>query len=171
MDSNTDQFLNVFHRTKKKLYNFVLKMTYDRMLTEDIVQDVYVKLLESLENIKSFSSAEFWLFKTARNEIYQYYRKKRIHTDRFNPVDIDTVEITSDESLEEKLEREDIRYHLNQQLILIPAEQKEVFLLKEYGGFSYKEISLMMNIDVDLVKSRLHKVRKKIIDRISKIIN
>ena len=57
------------------------------------------------------------------------------------------------------------------QLMYMPAEQKEVFLLKEYGGFSYKEISEMVNIDIELVKSRLHKVRKKIIDRLSRIIN
>jgi RNA polymerase sigma-70 factor, ECF subfamily len=171
LNSRTDDFLSVFHGTKKKIYNFVLKMTYDKMLTEDIVQDVYLKFLESIDKIKSPSSAEFWLFTTARNEIYQYYRKKMIHTDKYNPVDVDNIEIGSDESLEDKMELDDIRNHLNNELMFIPAEQKEVFLLKEYGGFSYKEISDIMNIDVDLVKSRLHKVRKKIIERISKIIN
>jgi RNA polymerase sigma factor (sigma-70 family) len=171
LNPETDDFLNIFHRTKKKIYNFVLKMTFDRMLTEDIVQDVYMKFFVSIDRLKSFSSAEIWLFTTARNEIYQYYRKKKIHIDKFNPVDIDNVDIISDESIEDKLEREDIRNHLNEQLMFMPAEQKEVFLLKEYGGFSYKEISEMMNIDIELVKSRLHKVRKKIIDRISRIIN
>jgi RNA polymerase sigma-70 factor (ECF subfamily) len=171
LDSKTDYFLDIFHRTKKKIYNFVLKMTYDRMLTEDIVQDVYVKFFESMDNIKSFASSEFWLFRTARNEIYQYYRKKKVHIDKFNPADVDEVEISSTESIEDNLEREDIRDRINEQLMFIPAEQKEVFLLKEYGGFSYKEISEMMQIDVELVKSRLFKVRKKMIDKISKIIN
>lgn len=94
-----------------------------------------------------------------------------IHTDKYSPIDVDNIELGTDESLEDKLEMDDIRNHLNKELMFIPAEQKEVFLLKEYGGFSYKEISSIMNIDVDLVKSRLHKVRKKIIERISKIIN
>lgn len=146
-------------------------MTYDRMLTEDIVQDVYVKFFESIDNLKSFSGSEIWLFTTARNEIYRYYRKKKVHTDKYNPVDVDKVEISSTESIEDNLEREDIRNLINEQLMFIPAEQKEVFLLKEYGGFSYKEISEMMNINVELVKSRLFKVRKRMIDRISKIIN
>lgn len=171
MDYKTDYFLDVFHRTKKKIYNFVLKMTYDRMMTEDIVQDVYLKFFESMDKLTSSSSAEIWLFTTARNQIYQYYRKKKIHTDKFNPEDIDTVELSSEESLEDQLELRDIRNHLQDELMYIPPEQKEVFLLKEFGGLSYKEISEMLNIDVELVKSRLHKVRKKIIDRISKIIN
>jgi len=116
-------------------------------------------------------SAEVWLFTTARNEIYQYYRKKKIHVDKYNPRDIDKVEMSSEESLEYDLEIEDIRNHINEQLIFIPVDQKEVFLLKVYGGFSYREISNMMNIDIELVKSRLHKVRKKMVDRISKLIN
>ena len=52
----------------------------------------------------------------------------------------------------------------------MPVEQREVFLLKEYGRFSYKEIAGMMEIDVELVKSRLHKTREKLIKRMSKII-
>ncbi len=171
MDQKTDYFLNIFQRTRKKLFNFILKMTYDRLMTEDIIQDVYMKFFESIENLKTVQVAEVWLFTTARNEIYQYYRKKKIHVDKYNPSDIDKVELTSEESLEYDLEIEDIRNHINGQLIFIPAEQKEVFLLKEYGGFTYKEIAQMMDIDIELVKSRLHKVRKKMIDRISKLLN
>lgn len=171
MDYKTDLFLNIFHSTKKKIYNYVLRMTYDRMMSEDIVQDVYMKFFESIDKLNSSSRAEIWLFTTARNEIYQYYRKKKIHMDKFNPEDIDNVDLSSGESIEDQLELKDIRNHLQDELMFIPPEQKEVFLLKEYGGLSYKEISEMMNIDVELVKSRLHKVRKKIIDRISRIIN
>ena len=171
MDHKRDFFLNIFHSTKKKIYNFVLKMTYDRMMTEDIVQDVYLKFFESIDTLNSLSRAEIWLFTTARNEIYQYYRKKKIHMDKFNPEDIDNIELRSGESLEDQLELRDIREHLQDELMFIPPEQKEVFLLKEYGGLSYKEIAEMMNIDIELVKSRLYKVRRKIIDRISKIIN
>lgn len=171
MDYKTDFFLDIFHSTKKKIFNFVLKMTNDRMMTEDIVQDVYLKFFESFDKLNSAPSAEIWLFTTARNEIYQYYRKKKIHMDKFNPEDIDNVELGTAESLEDQLEMKDIRNHIQNELMFIPPEQKEVFLLKEYGGLSYNEIAEMINIDVELVKSRLHKVRKKIIDRISKIIN
>jgi RNA polymerase sigma-70 factor (ECF subfamily) len=171
LDYKTDFFLEIFHRTKKKIYNFVLKMTYDKMMTEDIVQDVFLKFFESINKLNSSSSAEIWLFTTARNEVFQYYRKKKIHTDKFNPEDIDNLKLSSEESLEDQLELRDIRNHLQDELMYISPEQKEVFLLKEFGGLSYKEISEILNIDVELVKSRLHKVRRKIIDRISKIIN
>ena len=53
----------------------------------------------------------------------------------------------------------------------IAIEQRDVFLLKEYSGFSYKEIANMMNIDEELVKSRLYKTRQKLINRLSKVVN
>jgi len=146
-------------------------MTYDRMLSEDIVQNVYLKLFESMDKIESASSVEFWLFTTARNEIYHYYRNKKIHSDKYDYTNLEDVDITSDESIEDIVEKADIRDHLDEQLRFMPMEQKEVFLLKEFGGYSYKEISTILNIDAELVKSRLHKVRKKIINRISRLIN
>lgn len=171
MDPKEYNFKVIFHRTKKKLYNFVLKMTYDRMLTDDIVQNVYLKLFESLEKIVTPSSIDYWLFRTARNEVYQFYRGKKIHIDIYGREDINETDIVSDESIEDTIENADLRIHLEEQLMYMPPEQKEVFLLKEYGGFSYSEISDLLNIDVGLVKSRLNKVRKKLIQRISKIIN
>jgi RNA polymerase sigma factor (sigma-70 family) len=48
--------------------------------------------------------------------------------------------------------------------------QRDVFLLKEYGGLSYKEISVMMGINEELVKSRLHKTRQKLIRKLSPYI-
>ncbi len=146
-------------------------MTYDRMLTEDIVQNVYLKLFESLEKIEVPSSIDFWIFKTARNQVYQFYRTKKIRIDLYKSEDVDEIELASDESIEDAVENADLRTHLEEQLKFMPVEQKEVFLLREYGGFSYNEISELLNIDIELVKSRLNKVRKKLIQRISKIIN
>ncbi|MDZ7763196.1 MAG: sigma factor-like helix-turn-helix DNA-binding protein [Melioribacteraceae bacterium] len=52
----------------------------------------------------------------------------------------------------------------------LPEEQKEVFVMKEYGGLSYKEISAALEIDENLVRSRLLKPRQKLIKRLSKVL-
>ncbi len=166
-----DTFTEIFNRTKRKIFNFVLKMTSDRMLAEDITQNIFMKFFESLDYIKDLQSVEFWLFKTARNEVYQVYRRKKIHVDQYGVDDIDNVELESGESPQDSLEQKDLKQIIDSQLESMPAEQKEVYLLKEYGGFSYHEIALMLGTDEDLVKSRLHKARQKLIKRISKLIN
>jgi RNA polymerase sigma-70 factor, ECF subfamily len=143
-------------------------MTSDQMLSEDIVQDVYLKFYEAMDHVEH---PEFWIYKTARNEVYQYYRKKNIHKDQFNVEDVEELEIQSEESLVKNIENEDLKILLKELISLLPLEQREVFLLKEYAELSYKEISTVLEIDEELVKSRLHKARQKLIKKISKLIN
>ena len=143
-------------------------MTSDKMLSEDIVQNVYLKFFEYMNKVEK---PEFWLYKTARNEVYQYFRKKNIHKDQFNVTDIEDVEIESNESLEETIENSDLKNLIHDLLLRLPAGQREVFLLKEYSGLSYKEISSILEIEEELVKSRLYKVRQKLVIKISKYIN
>lgn len=164
------EFTLIFNRFKKKLYNYVLKMTEDIMLTEDIVQDIFVKLYQNLDNIRSKENINFWLFTTARNEVYGYYRKKRIRSDQFGVEDPDEIEIESEESIENEFEKKEMKELILFELNNLPVEQREVFILKEYSGLKYTEIGDVLGIDEKLVKSRLNKVRNKLINKISKLI-
>ena len=173
MTDNTENIVDftlVFNRFKKKLYNYVLKMTEDIMLTEDIVQDIFLKLYQNINSIRSKENINYWLFTTARNEVYGYYRRKRIRTDQYNVEDTNEVEIVSEESLEYEIEKKEIKELMINELNKLPVEQREVFILKEYSGLKYTEIGDILGIEEKLVKSRLNKVRTKIINKISKLI-
>ncbi|MEN8194339.1 MAG: sigma-70 family RNA polymerase sigma factor, partial [Bacteroidota bacterium] len=78
------------------------------------------------------------------------------------------IEEESDENIEQIFEQKELRIMILSELETIPIEQKDVFLLKEYGGLSYKEIAKLNDIDENLVKARLYKVRQKLIKRLSK---
>ena len=145
-------------------------MVQDRMLCDDIIQDVFMKLYKNLDRIRNKNSILFWLFKTTRNEIYDYYRSKYIRVDQFNVADSDDIELESGESLELEIEHKDLKKMIFAELDKMDVAQKEVYLLKEYGGLSYKEISAVLGIDENLVKSRLYKTRQKLIKRFEKII-
>ena len=54
---------------------------------------------------------------------------------------------------------------------LMNIEFREVFILREYTGLSYKEIASLLEIDEDLVKSRLYKARQKLVNKISKLVD
>lgn len=146
-------------------------MVPDRMMCEDIIQGVFLKYFENLDNIKNKNSSTFWLFKSARNEIYTYYRRKKIRVDQFNVLDADDIEIDADENIPDEYERKELKEIIMKILETLPVEQKEVFYLKEYGGLSYKEISAVMDIDENLVKSRLFKTRQKLVRIIRAAIN
>ena len=146
-------------------------MVNDRMLTEDIVQNVFLKLFENLNSIKNKNNISYWLFTTARNEIYRYYRSKKSRVDQFNVYDTEEIEMEFPENLEDIFEVKEMKELIINELDNISVEQREPFIMKEFGGLSYKEIASIMDIDENTVKSRLYKTRQKLIQRISKIVN
>lgn len=167
---NIIEFTLVFNKYKTKLFNYIIKMIPDRMTGEDILQDVFLKFYQNIDSIKNKNSILFWLFTTARNEIYMYYRSKKIKADQFNVEDSDALEIKNNNNPADIFDLKEMKEIINNELHLFPIEQKEVFIMKEYGNLTYKEISSILKIDENLVKSRLYKIRQKLIERISKII-
>ena len=168
---NIVEFTLIYNQHKAKLYNYACKMLNDRMMCEDIIQNVFIKFFENMYRIRNNERVDVWLFKTTRNEIYTVYRNKKTHIDQFSVLNADEVDIDSYVKLDEDFEWKEMNQLVMKELDKIAIEQRDVFLLKEYSGFSYKEIAGMMNIDEELVKSRLYKTRQKLINRLSKVVN
>ena len=146
-------------------------MTQNQLVCEDIVQNVFMKLFEHFYSIRNKESIGGWIFKTARNEIYTFYRGKNSKIDQFNTADPDEIEIKSPHDIIKEYDLEELRGIILRMLDSMPTDQKEVYLLKEYGGLSYSEIAGIAGITENLVKSRLFKVRQKLIKIISKLVD
>ena len=144
-------------------------MTSDSMLAEDVVQNVFLKLYENLDRIHNKESINFWLITTARNEMYSHFRSVKRKVDD-HQTDLEDVDIVSPVSMEYEFDIRELKEMILKELDTLPEEQKEVFILKEYTGMNYKEIADVMNIDTELVKSRIYKTRQKLIKRLSKKI-
>lgn len=154
-----------YNRTKKRIFNYVLKMTGNRMLTEDLVQSVYLKFYENIDTIRNQASVDFWLFRTARNEVFNWFRQKKIKTDLDTPIDTDNLEISGGTDPEAEYSLQELGTLVTKELEKLPPEQREVFVLREYGGLHYEEIAALLEIDQNLVKSRLFKTRQKLIKK------
>lgn len=145
-------------------------MLNDQMQADDTVQNVFIKLFENLGNIYNKQSIQFWLFKTTRNEILSFFRNqqnKRLYT---NAVDLEEVEIESSQSVSDEIENKELNKLILNELNNMNEDFREVFVLREYSGCSYKEVASLLEIDEDLVKSRLYKARQKLANKISKFI-
>jgi len=145
-------------------------MTSDAEITEDIVQNVFLSLFENLDIIRNKDSISFWIFKTARNEIYSHFRKMKLTRKNFIEAKDDSFNFKSDYDLTAVYELKELKKIILDFLDELPEEQKEVYLLREYGGLSYDEISAVTEVETKTVKSRLYKVRQKLIKRLSKVI-
>jgi len=140
------------------------------MHADDIVQDVFIKLYQNLDSIHNRQSIQFWLFKTTRNEILTLFRNRGNKQLYSNAFDVEDVEIESTFSLTEEFENKELSKLILNELNNMSEDFREVFVLKEYSGLSYKEIAGLLEINEDLVKSRLYKTRQKLVSRISKLI-
>jgi RNA polymerase sigma-70 factor (ECF subfamily) len=164
------EFTILFNRYKKRVYNYALKMLNDKMRADDIVQDVFIKLFENLDKIHNKKSIQFWLFKTARNEIFAFFRNTKNKNLYYNAVDLEDADIEAQQSLADEIENKELHKLILKQLDNMNDDFKEVFILREYSGLTYKEIASLLEIDEELVKSRLYKARQKLINKISKLM-
>jgi RNA polymerase sigma-70 factor (ECF subfamily) len=145
-------------------------MLNDKMRADDIVQDVFIKLFENLNNINNKQSIHFWLFKTARNEMMSFLRNTKNKKLFSNAVDLEDVEIETTNSLIDDIENKELNMLILNELENMNEDFREVFVLKEYSGLSYKEIASLLEIDEELVKSRLYKARQKLINKFSRVL-
>lgn len=140
-------------------------MTGKRDAAEDILQTVFLKYYENMDKIKNPERAPQWIYTVARNEIYQHMRNKYKATITYIESE---DENRSEADLESELERKEISQMVKDEIEQLSHDHKEVILLKEISGLSYKEIAQILNITEDLVKSRLFKARKKLSEKLLK---
>lgn len=137
------------------------------MVAEDIVQNVFIRFYEKYDEFEKLESINYWLFKSARNEYYNHYKRNK----KSSYLDETELSVQRDEfELENYIEQKELKDIVLNELENMSYEQKEVYLLREYGGLSYNEISKTLDIDIKLVKSRLYKIRQKLTDKISKLV-
>lgn len=158
-------FTLVYNKHKKPVYNYILKMIGRQDAAEDILQTVFLKYYENMDKIKNPERAPQWIYTVARNEIFQFIRDK--YKAKITYIESDD-ENASEADLETELERKEVSQLVKEEIELLKNEHKEVILLKEFSGLSYKEIAQILNITEDLVKSRLFKARKKLSEKLLK---
>ncbi len=160
-------FSKIYTNHKKPVYHYALKMVQSSMTAEDIVQNVFLKLFEKIDSVKNLDSIRFWLLKTARNEVYGYFRKMKIRKEETLE---ENEELLTDSNLGNEIEEKETQEIVRNEIDLLPAELREIFVLREYSGLSYEEIGQMLGLSNEIIKSRLFSIRQKLIKNVSKRI-
>ncbi|MFN4123099.1 MAG: RNA polymerase sigma factor [Flavobacteriales bacterium] len=130
------------------LYRFVLKNIKDEDEARDIVQDTFEKVWMKAETIQA-DKAKPYLFTTAYHAVIERSNKIRL----FSPIE------DNHESLIEQFAAFDVKKILNEAVELLPADQKSVLLLRDYEGYSYKEIAEITSLSESQVKVYIFRAR------------
>ena len=156
-DENALAFL--LKKNQRKIFSFIMMRVKDRALAEDIFQDTFFKVIDSLKSGRYNEEGKFlpWVMMIANNLCMDHFRRnKRMPT----IVDSDGKDILNvlrfaDESREDKVMREQTVKQIKDMVELLPADQKEVLILRHYADLSFKEIAEMTGTNINTALGRM----------------
>jgi RNA polymerase sigma factor (sigma-70 family) len=165
---------------RSRLRNFVRRRVANPEDVEDVVQDVFSELVESLRLMRPIEHIGPWLFRVARNRIVDLYRKKRPELSANASVEIDEegsdVEFqdlvaSPDPDPETFYEREVLFDELEAALAELPPEQREVFVAHALDGRSFAELSKETGVSVNTLLSRKRYAVLRLRERLKGLYN
>ena len=157
-----DAFGELVLTYQERLFNFVLARIRQRELAEDIAQEVLVKAFFHLKRLRKAERFKSWLFSIAHNHLRDLLRKRRLQQ-----VDMEEshLEVYVDDRGPEGIETTRSRQQVVQDaLAQLKPEQREVLILYDLEGLSYKEIAEILRVPLGTVQSRIFYARRRIKD-------
>src|SRR5579864_5095728 len=162
MTEQDQRISEVVKRERARLGNFIRRRVPDPLDAEDILQDVFYKLVEANRLLMPIEHVTGWLFRVARNRITDLFRKKKPETFSDAAVEdkeggllhIEDLLPSSDAGPEVLYVRNVLLDALEFALAELPDEQRDVFVAHELEGRSFKELSAETGVNVNTLLSR-----------------
>ena len=165
-DSNAFEALVLENQTQ--VYNLCLKMTGSEEDAFDLSQEAFLKAFNNLDKFRGDSKFSVWLYRLTSNICIDFIRKKRRRQE--TSLSMEDEDGAEDElqlpderfSPETELERKELRRAVDDGLRQLPADYRNILVLRELNGLSYDEIAQALEMEVGTVKSRIFRARKKL---------
>jgi RNA polymerase sigma-70 factor (ECF subfamily) len=153
----------LYARHRLGLYRFLLGLSGKPELAEEVYQDTWLSLIRSTSQPQGRANFRTWLYQIARNRLIDHWRKHGIHNPLHDSYD-EQVHAVIDEATDPQqllsLSRDSQR--LETALQDLPADQREVFLLRAHGDLDLAQIATLTGAQLETVKSRLRYAQQKL---------
>lgn len=154
------------------MYNFGYRLTFDEDDSKDLVQDTYLKAYRFINSFEQGTNAKAWLFRILKNSFINDYRKKSKQPAKVDYQEVETYYnsddvdygITSDlrvDSVKDMLGDE-----ISNALNSLAVDFRTVIILCDLEGFTYEEMAKILDIPIGTVRSRLHRARNLLKDKL-----
>ena len=160
-NTRDEAFRLLLNKYQQKLYWHIRRMVISHDDTDDLVQDVFLKVWKSLSNFRSDSQLYTWLYRIATNESITFLKRKKIR----NSVSIDDDD---GKNMVKKLaespyfDGDKAQMKLQKALLTLPEKQRLVFNMKYFDDLKYEDISEILGTSVGALKASFHIAVKKI---------
>jgi len=155
---------------KNKVFHLIYGMTRNEAISDDLAQEVFIKAFSGLPKFRGGSRFGTWLYQIAVNHTKDFLRKrpplKQVPYDE--PMAGSPILEDETRTREADAEREKKKRIVREAIAGLPLKCRLILSLRDIQGYSYKEISRMLNISPGTVDSRIHRARKRLKERIEK---
>lgn len=159
LEGNEKAFETLLHRHKAKIYTSIYLFCKDQALAEDIFQEVFIKIINTLRSGRYNHEGKFlqWALRIAHNLCVDNFRrdKRRPTMGPSDDFDIFNVLSLTDESPEQSIMRSQVHDRIRHLVDNLPPEQREVVILRHYADMSFKEISSLTRVSINTALGRM----------------
>ena len=146
-------------RHKQRIYSFIYSKVFDRDVAEDVFQDTFIKVINSLKRGKYNEEGKFlpWVMRISHNLVIDHFRKNNRMPKFENNSDFNIFSVLSDNSLnaENTIIKGQVASDVRRLVDELPDDQKQVLMMRIYKDMSFKEISLQTGVSINTALGRM----------------
>ncbi len=159
IDGNERSLEILVGRHKQRIYSFIYSKVLDRDVAEDIFQDAFIKVINTLKLGNYNEEGKFlpWVMRIAHNLVIDHFRKGNRMPSFKNTEEFDIFSVLSDSSLnaEKQIIKDQIHFDVRRIVDELPEDQKEVLIMRIYRDMSFKEISESTGVSINTALGRM----------------
>ena len=160
MNGSQPSIEELINRYKTKVYTYILLMVKNQQLAEDLFQETFIKVIQSLKMHKYKDNGKFvsWVIRIAHNLVIDHFRKeKQINTCNNEDYEADLFNSSkfSAKNIEQLIVHDQIIKDVRKLIDELPDDQKEVVMLRHYGQLSFKEIAEQTDVSINTALGRM----------------
>lgn len=172
VDGDENALTVLINRHQSKIFGFIYSKIADKDISNDIFQDTFIKVIRTLKSKAYNEEGKFlpWVMRIAHNLIIDHFRKNKKMPMYRETEEFSIFSVMSDDSLtiENKIIRDQVEVDLKKLIEELPADQKEVLVMRMYQDMSFKEISESTGVSINTALGRMRYAlmnMRKVIDK------
>ena len=154
-------FWDIYHDYYGRVKKFIFALVKDEWVADDLIQETFIKVQKSLNQLKDESKLSPWIFKIAYNLCQDHFRKTS-HSSNSEQVLSEKIGILSEPLFQKKFEQHQMGACVQEKIRLLPESYQTVLVLFDLMEFSHQEIAEILETSAENVKVRLHRARKQL---------
>jgi RNA polymerase sigma factor (sigma-70 family) len=166
-DGEISKLGDLFERYHRPLYGFFYRLTGERTLSEDLVQQVFYRIMKYRHTYQDEGKFSAWMYHLARRVLADHFRRHK-PTAILEPEELDRVPDDASDAVEQTARADDLRL-MQKAFHLLPVDEREILTLHRFQHLAHQEIARLLDCSVSAAKVRLHRALKTLRDKYQRL--